>query len=110
MLALISFNEGEVGVSMCVMDPFLHQECVHPFHIGGRVFWQAALRQQSLVKQNVRQVVEVGVGITAELLDQGVFSIHFQDGLHLRRLLTSLLEHASQLHGHAVVFDHQAGR
>jgi hypothetical protein len=36
---LMSFNEGEVGVSMCVMDPFLHQECVDPFHIGGRVFW-----------------------------------------------------------------------
>ncbi len=85
----------------------LHQKRVDAFHIGGRVLGQTALGQQGLVEQDVRQVVEMHRAV--ELFDQRVLGIDFQDGLDFGCGLPSLLEHARQLGGHAVVLDDQAG-
>ncbi|MEN9842923.1 MAG: hypothetical protein RLZZ612_752, partial [Pseudomonadota bacterium] len=38
-----------------------------------------------------------------ELFDQRVLGVDFEHGLDFRGLLTRLLEHAGQLHAHAVV-------
>jgi hypothetical protein len=59
------------------------QQCVDPLHIGRRVVRHATFGQQRLVKQDVRQVVEMHRAL--ELLDQRVFGIDFQHRLHFGR-------------------------
>src|SRR3990167_6732938 len=85
-----------------------HQQRVHPLHISGGVFRQAAFGQQRLVKQDVGEVVEVRAAL--QLLHQRVLGVHFQDRLGGRRLLAGGLEHAGELVGQIALAHHKTGR
>ncbi len=70
-----------------------NQQSIHPLHIRRRIFRQPTFGQQSLVVEDVGQVVEVHRAI--ELLDQRVLGVHFQNQLAVRRLLAGLFEQAA---------------